>query len=63
LPVDTITGAIGRRPSGAPLHHRGSQFGPAERRKLDRNLVAKLLIFAEALDRRTRAKEQHGRLL
>ena len=23
LPVDTITGAIGKRPSGAPLYHRG----------------------------------------
>jgi hypothetical protein len=31
LPVDPLTGAIGRRPSGAPLYHRNSQFGPPER--------------------------------
>src|SRR3954465_9307662 len=63
LPVDTVTGAIGKRPSGAPLYHRGSQFGPPERRKLDRNLVAKILFLAEALDRRTRGKGMHGGLL
>jgi hypothetical protein len=63
LPVDTVTGAIGKRPSGAPLYHRGSQFGPPERRKLDRNLVAKILFLAEALDRRTRGPRQHGGLL
>src|SRR3954451_22594846 len=63
LPVDTVTGAISKRPSGAPLHHRGSQFGPPERRKLDRNLVAKILFLAEALDRRTRGKGMHGGLL
>lgn len=63
LPVDPVTGAVGRRASGAPLYHRGSQFGPPERRRLDRNLVAKILFLAEALDRRTRAKGQHGGLL
>jgi hypothetical protein len=63
LPSDPLTGAVGRRASGAPLYHRGSQFGPPERRKLDRNLVAKILFLAEALDRRTRAKGQHGGLL
>src|SRR3954471_824407 len=63
LPVDPVTGAIGRRASGAPLYHRGSQFGPPERRKLDRNLVAKILFLAEALDRRTRGPRQHGGIL
>src|SRR4051812_19678198 len=63
LPVDPLTGVVGRRSSGAPLYHRGSQFGPPEGLKLDRNLVAKILFLAEALDRRTRAKGQHGGLL
>jgi hypothetical protein len=63
LPIDTLTGAVGRRASGAPLYHHGSQFGPPEQRRLDRNLVAKILFLAEALDRRTRAKSQHGGLL
>ena len=58
-----ITGTIGRRPSGARLYHRGSRFGDPERRKLDRNLVARILFLAEALDRRTRGKGQHGGLL
>ena len=56
-------GTIGRRPSGARLYHRGSRFGEPERRKLDRNLVARILYLAEALDRRTRGKGQHGGLL
>jgi len=63
LSVDPVTGTVGKRPSGARLYHRGSRFGPPERRGLDRNLVAKLLFLAEALDRRTRAKRQHGGLL
>ena len=63
LPVDTVTGAIGKRPSGAPFFHRGSVFGPPERRRLDRNLVAKIFFLAEALDRRTRGKGMHGGLL
>jgi hypothetical protein len=63
LPADPITGAIGRRASGAPLYHRGSQFGPPERRKLDRNLRVRLLYLAIALDRRTRQKGQHGGIL
>lgn len=63
LPIDTVTGTVGRRPSGAPLYRRGSRFGPPERRKLDRNLVARILFAAEALDRRTRTKGQHGGLL
>ena len=57
---DAVTGTIGRRPSGARLYHRGSRFGDPERRKLDRNLVARILWLAEALDRRTRGKGQHG---
>ena len=63
LPIDTVTGTVGRRPSGAPLYRRGSRFGPPARRKLDRNLIARLLFAAEALDRRTRGKRQHGGLL
>src|SRR4051812_23697431 len=63
LPVDLITGAIGRRASGAPLYHRGSQFGPPERRRLDRNMRVRLLHLAIALDRRTRQKGQHGGIL
>ena len=60
---DPVVGSIGRRPSGARLYHRGSQFGPLQGRKLDRNLVAKILFLAEALDRRTRAPRQHGGVL
>jgi hypothetical protein len=60
---DPVTGTIGRRPSGAPLYHRGSQFGPPERRKLDRNMRVRLLHLAIALDRRTRQKGQHGGIL
>ncbi len=63
FPIDPATGAIGRRPSGAPLYHRGSQFGPPERRKLDRNMRVRLLHLATALDRRTRQKGQHGGIL
>jgi hypothetical protein len=63
LSVDPVTGAVGRRPSGARLYHRGSKFGPPERRRLDRNLVARILFLAEALDRRTRTKRQHGGVL
>ena len=60
---DAVTGTIGRRPSGARLYHRGSRFGEPERRKLDRNLVARILYLAEALEHRTRGKGQHGGLL
>jgi hypothetical protein len=60
---DAVTGTIGRRSSGARLYHRGSRFGEPERRKLDRNLVARILFLAEALERRTRAKGQHGGIL
>ena len=60
---DVVTGTVGRRPSGARLYHRNSRFGDPERRKLDRNLVARILFLAEALERRTRAKGQHGGLL
>src|SRR4051794_34895419 len=63
VPVDHLTGAVGRRTSGAPLYRRGSQFGSPEGRKLDRNLVAKILFLTEALDRRTRGLRQHGGLL
>ena len=31
LPVDPLTGAVGRRASGAPLYHRGSPLRPPER--------------------------------
>jgi hypothetical protein len=61
--LNVDTGTIGRRPSGARLYHRGSRFGEPERRKLDRNLVARILFLAEALDRRTRGKGHHGGLL
>ena len=61
--IDETTGTIGRRPSGARLYHRGSRFGEPERRKLDRNLVARILFLAEALERRTRGRGQHGGLL
>src|SRR3954454_23867930 len=63
LPVDPVTGAIGRRASGAPLYHRGSQFGPPERRKLDRNMRVRILHLAIALDRRTKQPRQHGGIL
>jgi hypothetical protein len=61
--IDWNESTPGRRPSGARLYHRGSRFGEPERRRLDRNLVARILFLAEALDRRTRAKGQHGGLL
>jgi hypothetical protein len=61
--ADAVTGTVGRRPSGARLYHRGSRFGEPERRRLDRTLVHRILWLAEALDRRTRAKGQHGGLL
>jgi hypothetical protein len=63
LPVHPLTGTIGRRPSGAPLYHRNSQFGPPERRKLDRNMRPRILHLATALDRRTRQRGQHGGIL
>jgi CRP-like cAMP-binding protein len=61
--IDWNESTPGRRPSGARLYHRGSRFGEPERRKLDRNLVARILFLAEALERRTRAKGQHGGVL
>ena len=63
LSIDPVTGTVGRRPSGAPLYHRGSVFDPPSRCQLDRNLVAKILFLAEALDRRTRGPRQHGGIL
>jgi hypothetical protein len=63
LPLDPLTGAVGRRASGAPLYHRGSQFCPPEGRKLDRNMRVRLLYLAKALDQRTRQKGQHGGML
>jgi hypothetical protein len=60
---DPITGAVGRRPSGAPLYHRGSQFGEPARRQLDRNMRVRLLYLATALDRRTKQRGQHGGIL
>jgi hypothetical protein len=61
--LNADTGTVGRRSSGARLYHRGSRFGDPERRRLDRNLVHRILFLAEALDRRTRGKGQHGGLL
>ena len=61
--IDPLSAAPGRRASGAPLYHRGSQFGPPERRRLDRNMRVRLLHLATALDRRTRQKGQHGGIL
>jgi hypothetical protein len=61
--IDWNESTPGRRPSGARLYHRSSRFGDPERRRLDRNLVARILWLAEALDRRTRGKGQHGGLL
>jgi hypothetical protein len=63
LPIDSATGTVGRRASGAPLYHRGSRFGPPECRKLDRNMRARILHLATALDRRTRQKGMHGGIL
>ena len=60
--LNADTGTVGRRPSGAWLYHRGSRFGDPERRKLDRNLVARIMYLAEALERRTRGKGEHGGL-
>lgn len=60
---DPLTGTVGKRPSGAPYYRRDSRFGDPERRRLDRNQVARILFLAEALDRRTRAKGQHGGIL
>jgi hypothetical protein len=61
--LNADTGTVGRRPSGARLYHRGSRFGPPEARRLDRTQVHRIMWLAEALDRRTRAKGQHGGLL
>src|SRR5690242_10346188 len=58
--IDPVTGAIGRRPSGARLYHRNSQFGPPACRKLDRNLRVRILYLTIAMDRRTRQPGQHG---
>ena len=63
LSVDPVTGTVGKRPSGARLYHRGSRFGPPERRKLDRNVRVRILYLAIALDRRTREKGMHGGVL
>lgn len=54
---------VGRRPSGARLYHRGSRFGPPPARKLDRNLIAKLLHLAAALEGATRARGKGGGVL
>jgi hypothetical protein len=59
IPFDPLS-PFGRRPSGARLYHSGSRFGEPERRKLGRELIARILFLAEALDRRTRQKGQHG---
>jgi hypothetical protein len=61
--LNADTGAIGRRPSGARLYHRGSRFGDPERRRLDRTQVWRIMASAEALERRTRTKGQHGGVL
>src|SRR4051812_11583441 len=58
--LDPVTGAIGRRPSGARLYHRNSRFGPPECRPIERNMRVRLLHLAKALDHRTRQPGQHG---
>jgi hypothetical protein len=63
LPVDPVTGAVGRRPSGARLYHHQSRFGPPERRKIDRNMRVRILHLAIALENRTRQRGQHGGVL
>lgn len=50
----------GRRRSGAKLYHQGSRFGDPGARRFDRELIAKMLWLAEALDRNTREARQHG---
>jgi CRP-like cAMP-binding protein len=59
VPFDPLA-AFGRRPSGARLYHSGSRFGEPQRRKLGREQIARILFLAEAFDRRTRQKGQHG---
>ena len=59
IPFDPLC-QFGRRPSGARLYHSGSRFGEPQRRKLGREQIARILFLAEALDRRTRQKGQHG---
>lgn len=61
--LDPVTGAVGRRASGAPLYRRGSQFGPPKRRRMDRAQAWRIMASAEALDRRTRAPGMHGGVL
>lgn len=51
---------VGRRPSGAKLYHRDSVFGPPGQRRIDRELIARLLFLIEALDRKTRLPGRHG---
>jgi hypothetical protein len=62
VPFDPLS-PFGRRPSGARLYHSGSTFEPPRRRKLCREIKAKILFVAEALDRRTRQPRQHGGVL
>jgi hypothetical protein len=52
--------SVGRRPSGAKLYHQGSVFGPPAQRRIDRELIARLLFLIETLDRNTRTPGLHG---
>lgn len=58
--LDPLASSPGRRPSGARLYHRGSIFAEPARCRMDRALAWRLLASAEALDRATRTKGQHG---
>jgi hypothetical protein len=62
IPFDPLT-AFGRRPSGARLYHSGSTFTPPARRQLSREIKARILYLAEALERSTRQPGKHGGLL
>jgi hypothetical protein len=61
--LNTNTGTVGRRPSGARLYHRGSRFGDPEPQRLDRAHAWKIIACAETLDAATRGKGQHGGIL
>jgi hypothetical protein len=62
VPFDPLA-AFGRRPSGAKLYHAGSNFEEPRRRKLPREMKARILYLAEALERRTRQPRKHGGVL
>ena len=59
IPFDPLA-PFGRRPSGARLYHRHSSFDKPARRLLSREMKARILYLAEALERRTRRPGKHG---